>query len=207
MTTTERPREHTGGVIGVTLGLFVLVGIALALFRPQGGTIDGDERVAELFGGRTPPFGLALEAAAELPSGDVLVKLARAGEGSGPEELVAVEYRSPASVVRLFERGGDAEAASRRLDEWLRDPSFTWHTTRRRAEIAWAGWRADYHVERAFEEGGEWRESARVNLSRPSRPLVLFVQWPARTEVVEAELKELLRAVDVASETGGAREG
>jgi hypothetical protein len=206
-TTTERPREHTGGVIGVTVGLFVLVGIALSLFRPQGGTIDGAARVAELFGGGAPPFGLELQEAAELPSGDVLVRLARSAEGAGPEELVAVAYRSPSDVVRLFDPGGDAEAASRRLDEWTRDPSFAWHTMRRRAEIAWGEWRADYQVERAFEEGGVWRESARVNLSRPKRPLVLFAQWPAGTEVVEAELKELLRAVDVAREIEGAREG
>jgi len=126
-----------------------------------------------------------------------------------PREVVLLEYRGMAAAAALFHspagdgsRGGRRRAeeeasrgASARLIEWEKDPSFAWHTTIERDEVQWNRWRAEMLVERSFREGGGWRDSARVNLSQPGRPLVLFAQWPDETPVDRGALERLVRSI------------
>ena len=132
------PREHTGGVLGIALGLGVLAGtlallLQLGLFQLGGGRIDGAARVAELFRDGRTPFDLELAEAVRLPGGEVLVRLERPGAepssgaelasgsaapGDGtsakPREVVLVEYSSPAAAAALFRRPEGVERSPRR---------------------------------------------------------------------------------------------
>jgi hypothetical protein len=199
-------REHAAGVLGTTLALLVLalllLPLALRFFR---GSVDGAERVATLFGSEPPPFGLALADATRLPTGDVIVRLARP-EGAtvvagAPDEVVFMEYASPGAVEALFRpEGGPPEEVSRRLAEWEKKKDSAWRATLKQDEIAWGAWRSRLAVVRAFQEGGGWREEVRVDLSRKDRPLVLFAHWPAETPFDEGKLKELLGAIVIPEE-------
>ena len=81
-------------------------------------------------------------------------------------------------------------------------PDYDWHTTILRDVVSWRAWSADLAVERAFFEGGSWRDSARVNLSQAGRHLVLFAQWPEATEVSEERLIALLGRIKLLEEEG-----
>ncbi len=195
-------RENVGGVLGVSIGLLLLVGLVLMLVAPLFvAPVDGQARLVELFGDRPPPFGLQLSEATRLVSGEELLRLTRPegtppGPGE-PAELAFLRYRSPAAVAPLFrlapeQAGGEA---SMRKQEWEKKKDFSWHTTLKKDEITWGRWRSILLIERAFREGGEWQDSARVDLSQPGRALVLFAQWPAGEAVDEARLREVLRAI------------
>lgn len=195
-------REQTGCVLGTSaaLGMAVLL-LAFFAYRSFGGSVDGAARVSELFGGATPPFGLALAEAARLPTGDEIVRLTPGDDAvasGAPVEVVFIRYRSAGAVRPLFGGGGPPGMegdASQRLQEWEKKKDFDWHTTLERDEIAWGEWRTALAIERAFSKDGHWQDSARVDLSQPERALVLFAQWPDETPVDRAKLKELLGAI------------
>lgn len=197
------PSTGAARVIGtfVTLALFLgaLVWLGQQLFVAP---VDGAAKQREYFGARPLPFGLVLESALRLPTGDTLVRFERPPEGSGPAEVLFLEYKSSAAVEPLFrpsmegmEMGGDPGA---RMKEWEREKAFDWHFTMKRGDIAWGNWSSKLLIERSFEKGGDWKEEARVNLSSPARPLVLFAHWPAEEPVDEKVLRELLLAIALA---------
>ena len=167
------------------------------------------------------PPGLDLIEAIERPGGEVLLRLARDEEAAAssdahpdahpedPVEICFVTYPSAAGVTPLFRpdsggggggRGGSrgggwsggGDDPSAKLEEWKKKPDYDWHTTILRDVISWRAWSADYAVERAFIEGGSWRDSARVNLSQVGRHLVVFAQWPEEQEVSLDRLRALL---------------
>ncbi len=221
-------RDHTGGVLGIALGLGVLISslaflFQMGLFRLGQGRIDGAARVAELFRDGRTPFDLELAEAVRLPGGEVLVRLERPDAGASPgtelvepREVVLVEYRSPTAAAALFRRpesdvprwrrrgNKESREASAKLLRWEEDPSFAWHTTIERDESQWSRWRADLVVERSFREGGGWRDSARVNLAQPGRALVLFAHWPDETPVDRDVLGRLLRSIAMQETKGDA---
>jgi hypothetical protein len=184
----------------VFLGALVWVGQSLVV-----SSVDGAAKQHEYFGDTGPPSGLALTSAVRLPTGDVLVRFAREGEGAGPNEVLFIEYRSRAAVEPLFRSGMDAGmgmgpdgGVGQRLKEWEKEKAFDWHTTMKRDEIAWGDWSSKLLVERSFKKGGGWSEEARVDLSSPQRPLVLFAHWPPETAFDEKTLRELLLAIALA---------
>lgn len=206
-------------VLGAGVGLLVIAGLTLFVGSVRGKELDGPARLATLFReGHVPP-DTRLAAALLLPSGEKVVRLERepAAEASSEEggdggsaswdELVLVEYPSMASVGRLFPRPqgdeGDeddqgpspATEASRKAVRWKKDPSFAFHAEVHDGRIAWDRWEAEVRVERAYFEGGGWKESARVNLGQQGRALVLFVTWPEKCSWSEAQLEELLRRI------------
>ena len=87
-----------------------------------------------------------------------------------------------------------------------RDSNDTWaaeRALRDRAATRWVDYResADLQIERSFQEGGVWRDSARVNLSQSQRPLVLFARWPDGATVDRAVLGRLLRTIRMLAST------
>lgn len=177
-------------VLALLLGALAWVG--RGLLRPA---VDGAALQREYFGASPPPYGLALAAAARLPGGEALVRFERAAGGTGPEELVFLEYPDHGAVETLFRpvEGEDTEGEpGARLEEWEKDPSFAWHVTRKRDQIAWGAWSSKLWIERAFAQGGGWREEARVDLSAPGHARVLFAHWPSGVAIEERALRELL---------------
>lgn len=205
------PAGHASAVR--VLGTFVTLALFLgALFWLGQGlfvaSVDGAAKQREYFGDAAPPFGLALESAVRLPTGDTLVRFARPqGQSAGPHEVLFIEYESHAAVQPLFrsspvegmEMGGGAGA---RMKEWEKEKAFDWHVTLRRAEIAWGKWSSKLLIERSFRMGGGWSEEARVDLSSPERALVLFAHWPDETPVDEKALREVLLSVVIAPQAG-----
>jgi len=200
-------RASTARVLGtfVTLSLF----LGALLWLGQGllvSSVDGAAKQHEFFGDAAPPFGLALDSAVRLPTGDTLVRFTRPeSEGAGPREVLFLEYKSHAAVEPLFRSSpsegmgmGPDGGLGARLKEWEKEKAFAWHTTMRRDEIAWGEWSSKLQIERSFQKGGGWSEEARVNLSSPERALVLFAHWPTETPVDEKALHELLLAIQLA---------
>ena len=161
--------------------------------------IDGEARQRELFGEAPPPFGLALESAVRLPTGDSLVRFTRApeeGDASVPREVLFIRYQDRAAVAPLFRsEDGMGMGIGPRLAEWQKEKAFDWHTTMKGGEIAWGEWSTKLRIERSFRKGGGWSEEARVDLSSPEGALVLFAHWPDETPVDEDVLRKLLRAL------------
>lgn len=199
--------SHAGPwrVLGTTLALLVLAGavwwIGSGLFaRP----LDGAAEQRERFGEQAPPFGLALDSAVRLPTGDSLVRFARAGEGPGPLDAVFLAYRSrQAATAQLagtvLEGMGGPE---QRLKEWEKEKASDWHFTRKRGDISFGAWSAKYLIERSYRKGGGWSEEARVDLSTGARGQVLFAHWPFEVAVDEAELRTLLAALELPAADG-----
>jgi len=199
-------------VLGTSVGLLALLG--LCFFLVQGlfaRPIDGAAKVREYFGDAPPPFGLVLSEAVRLPTRDVLVRFAREASGdapgTGPIEASFLEYRSRSGAEAAFRGGGEEGPPGARLKEWERDKSFAWRATLKRDEIAWGEWRSKLWIERSFREGGGWQDAARVDLSRPDHPLVLYVLWPLETQADEKQLQELLLAVRVGAPASAEKDG
>ncbi len=210
-------RERTGPVLGVAFGLGVLMVCVLVV---AGVTLlqrsfDGAGVLDEILPERPLPFGLELVEASLLPTGERILRLAAAeevnvaeGEEPLPDEVILAVYSNAGEVTRLFEGGDDDRREDgERMVEWQEDPSFDWHTEMGRGEIAWRGWRATFVRERAFEEGGTWSESMRVNLSQGGRYLVLFAHWPRDVTASEDRLRELLTHVALKEEEKEERGG
>jgi hypothetical protein len=202
-------RNSAVRVLGTFLTLAALLGALFWLGRGLFvSPVDGAAKQREYFGDGAPPFGLVLDSAVRLPTGDTLVRFTRPeGEGAGPREALFLEYQSSASVPPLFRPtmdGMDMEGggAGARMQEWEREKAFDWHTTMKRDDIAWGAWSSKLLVERSFQEGGGWSEEARVDLSSPARALVLFVHWPPETPTDEQALRELLLAIQLAPPAG-----
>jgi len=207
MSVAEPPsRENTGCALGITAGLLVVLAAVASLFAVRGGSVDGAEIIAATFRDAKPPFGVALEEAARLPSGEVVCRLGRpTGGGPEPDELVLVEYPSMDGLATLFppaddeeddDEGPNTEASEKKL-RWDEDPSFAFTADVEAGRIAWERWQADFVVVRAYLEGGSWRESARVNLGQEGRALALFVRWPPETLHSQADLQRVLRSIEM----------
>jgi hypothetical protein len=192
----ESSPESVWRTLGVTHGLLLAGGLFLWLTVIRGGSIDGEERLRELFGENNPPFGLIVAEAAKLPTGDVLLQLRGPSEvgAEGPEEVVLIEYASRAAVSNLFV---GEEEASETMQTWSKDPSFGWKAILERDEIQWGVWRTDFARVRHFAKGGGWIESARVDLTQPARNLALIARWGEKEEIDRSELLELLGSIEM----------
>jgi len=201
-------------VLGTALALLGLIGLTLAVVlglfaRP----VDGALLQRQFFGEEPAPFGLERIEATRLASRDVLVRFARPegvepGPGE-PGEVIFQECASRSTLDALFRPtqldggmggmgGMGGSDLGMKLKEWEQGHGFAWHGTMKRDEIVWGAWRSKLLIERAFLEGGGWREQARVDLSQGGRWLALLAEWPPETPVDEGRLKELLRAVKLA---------
>ena len=190
-------RETTGGVLGVGFGLLVALIFLLGLLVPSGGALDGEARARELFGAEPLPFGLEIESAAVLPTGDKVLQLSRTDDddGRGPDQVVLVQYTSMKGLAGLFQ--SDNESTGETLAIWEKDPTWSWETILERDEIRWGQWRSKFARVRHFEKGGDWTESARVDLSQAERPLALMAKWGTKEAMDEDELVELLNRIEM----------
>jgi hypothetical protein len=205
-------REHTGGVLGVAVGLALLALLVLGLALARGGPIDGEALLAELFEASELPFGLEVDGAATLPLGDRAVLLRCASDWGlaepAPVALSVVVYRDPSDVAQRFAAGETAEAGQPdRSREWQRDPSFAFQASVDRGELEWGAWRASFVRERAYEKGGGFADTVRVDLSQPGRPAVLFATWPAGVDGAPAALEALLARLRLRAVEGVPTEG
>lgn len=189
-------------VVGTSATLLLVLGaLVLIVYELMSAPIDGGARQRELFGETPLPFGLELESAVRLPTGDSLVRFTRQAEAGGgpavPREVLFIQYQDRAAVAPLFraEEGEGMGGMGARLAEWEKEKAFDWHTTMKRGEIAWGEWSTKLRIERSFKKGGGWSEEARVDLSSPARALVLFAHWPDEVAVDENVLRTLLRAL------------
>lgn len=174
--------------------LLVLLGVGALLARSfRALAVDGPARAQEYFGDAPPPFGLALAEAVGMPSGEKVVRFARAEEGSGPSEALFIEYPARAPVEALFRESYSGDLGLR-VKEWERDPKASWTATLKRDELEWGAWSTKWIVERSFHAGGGWHEEARVDLGTKERQLVLFVHWPDQTPADEKQVLVLLGA-------------
>jgi len=185
-----------------TLALVLLCGsLILGLARAfVARTVDGPQRQREYFGDTPPPFALALAEAVALPSGETVVRFARAAEGAGPAQALFIEYPSRAAVEGLF-RGGFSEDVGQRIKDWEREPKDAWTAMIKRDQLEWGAWSTKWIVERAFHAGGGWHEEARVDLSSKARQLVLYVHWPDQVPADEKQVLELLGALVMPQES------
>ncbi|MEW6073682.1 MAG: hypothetical protein AB1726_13950 [Planctomycetota bacterium] len=220
MIETPAPREHAGGVLGVSGALLLLVGGLLGLLvAGRGRTVDGAAEVQAVFGSAGVPYGLTLESTGVLLTGETVVRLtapagATAADPHAPVEIVLLFYPSSAALQRAFTppppsagpgfaAGGPLsppEDPSARLAAWEREPANDWHLTVERDEAAWSKWRAPYAIERALRKGGTWRECARVNLDQApaegkARHLLFAVLWPDGVHADPAILARILARV------------
>ena len=60
-------REHWSGVVGVSLGLVLLVGLVLTVQLQRAGAVDGSRLLSEWFEVGELPYGLVVDDAARLP--------------------------------------------------------------------------------------------------------------------------------------------
>ena len=212
--------EHAGCVVGTSVGLLVLIAAFVLLYVIDlGGEIDGEPELLSLFPDGEPPLGFVLDGAAEAPQMPPekvrVLRLVPPEEGpepppGSPDEMIFVLYSSSKKLASAFHppqrpslgppSPGSKNDPGGRMIEWEKDPSFAWHTTTKRDEIAWHKWRAAYAIERAMREGGSWRESARVNLDQNlggglERHLLLFAQWPENEHVDEDALRRILSGI------------
>lgn len=197
------------------LGTFLVLGLLVAALAwiAQGflrAPVDGAALQREYFGERAPPYGLSLESAQRLSGGEALVRFTRPASGSGPDELVFLSYPDHEAVEALFRPPEDMEEGmedgpEQRLKEWEKDPSFAWHVTLKRDEISWGAWSSKLWIERAFAQGGGWREEARVDLSAPTQARVLFAHWPTGVAIEERALVELLTTLELGAPPADAR--
>ena len=200
------PRESAGCTIGILIGLLALAGFVSVLLVQRGTDVDGEALAGEVFGAELPG-GFRLEEAARRASGEEVVRLVRAGEAVAdePQELVLVRYSSARGVERLFRSeeeseggfGGGDQEASRRLQAWKDSPDFDWHTTIEVGDVFFGTWQADYLIERAFFEGGDWQDSAWVNLGRPGKHVALFAIWPRGSTATREQVEDLLSRTEL----------
>jgi len=209
--------ESVWGVLGTSITLAVagvgfLVVLFGVMFLGQGLPLDVEAELAAIFQGGTPPFGLVPLEATKFPTQEVVVRLGLPAEGAGergplhPEEIVLVRFRDAQSAKSTFEGGGVSfgppreegaatREASAKLMAWKKEGDFAWHTTVRSDEIAWSRWTTRYRIERSFREDRTWRDSVRVDLTRPEHPLLLFAQYPPGVAAGEEAVALLVRQV------------
>lgn len=185
----------------------VLVLLALAMMAKLlgslgGRTVDGAALQQEYFGAVPPPFGLTLAEAVALPSGEVVVRFARTGDGREPSAATLVKYPSRGAVEGLFATGF-APDVGRRVQEWQLDPKEAWNAVVRRGPLEWGEWSTKWIVERAFHAGGGWHEEARVDLGTPGRALVLFVHWPDEIPADEKHVLSLAGSIHLPAPGAG----
>lgn len=194
MSATEAPPASRWRVLATAGLVLVLLLVAAFLARaflvPE---VDGEARAREYFGEVPPPFELVLAEAIGMPSGEKVVRFARAEAGSGPSAALFIEYPARAPVEALFRDSYGGEIGQR-VKEWERDPKSSWNATIKRDQLEWAAWSTKWIVERSFHAGGGWHEEARVDLGTKERQLVLFVHWPDQTPADEKQVLELLGA-------------
>jgi hypothetical protein len=176
----------TTAVLLLFLGLFAHLGRGLLTK-----TVDGDARQREYFGAAALPFDLALAEAVQLPSGEEVVRFARAEEAAGPSEALLIRYPKRKAVEALLQNNYSGDLGQR-IKEWEREPKYEWSATVKRDDLEWGAWSTKWLVARSFHEGGGWHEEARVDLSTKDRPLVLFVHWPDGAPADEKDVRVLL---------------
>lgn len=215
-------RESSAGVVGVAFGL-VLIAIFVLVVAVQGSkTLDPQALVDASFDVGELPFGLAPVEGAEVATGETLVMfsipeieeapkpdvpepkladgeeeesydwstLVEGEEGTAPVQVFLVWYpnkTSGAAVDRLFDNVAwrdlrDFRAGGGRL-------------MTEKDSLAWAGYDADYVIERELERGGTFRDWMRVNLSLPDRACVLFARWARGMPAAKERVQEILRVL------------
>ena len=196
-------RESTGGVVGVAHGLFLILAplMTLAYFALSDTGGSGAELLDEILIEEFP-YGLELVESPRLATGEQLLVLEPGEAGRDLiEQVILGVYAKPGDVKGLFMHDEEKrQRAGGIMVAWERDPTFEWHTELDRGEVEWRDWKATFVRERAFQEGGGWKDATRVNLSTSSRYLVLFALWPAETEPSEEVLQELLKRISLPTE-------
>jgi hypothetical protein len=211
-------------VLFAACALVSLAALGWVLATQSTGGIDGDARLGEWFDVRPLPDGLAVSEASVLPRGDLAVVLSRAdsGEepprnevpegqdgagdwapfdwskvpsgavGTAPREVLVVEIapqHASAELEQLFERGEELRG------DWTSVSRSGGRRILERGQLRWGTLEAPYVLERAFEPGGTFRDTLRVNLTRERTARMLLARWtrgfPASREPVQRVLDAL----------------
>lgn len=218
-------RSRTVWAAALALGLVAALGWVLASQETR--ALDGEVTLRSWFEVGDLPDGLSIAEASVLPRGDLAVVLMRAdageepsrnevteadssGEwapfdwskvpsspaGSAPREVLLAELKlehASAELEQLFERGEDLRG------DWLSVPRSGGRRVLERGKLRWGTLEAPYVLERAFESGGTFRDTLRVNLTRERSPRILVARW---TRGAPASQEPVQRLLDVLAPKG-----
>lgn len=204
--------------------LVSLAALGWVLATQSTGEIDGQARLEQWFDVQPLPDGLVVTEANVLPRGDLTVVLARAdagaepprnevpegqagaGEwepfdwskvpsgavGTAPREVLVVELapgHAAAELEQLFERGEDLRG------DWSSVSRSGGRRILERGQLRWGVLEAPYVIERAFESGGTFRDTLRVNLTRERTARMLIARWTRGFPASREPLQRLLDAL------------
>lgn len=93
-------------------------------------------------------------------------------------------------MTALF--GGGERADRSRFEQWESSPDFAFRDRVESGNLEWGAWTAGFHRERGYRKGGGWRDTVRVNLSRPDLACVLAATWPVGVDGSKESLVRLL---------------
>jgi hypothetical protein len=217
-----KPRGFSAGaLIAIAAGLMVLSALVAVFVALRGGPIDGAGQLDAQFGAHTLPFGLGLKSAREMPGGERMVVFEGA-QAAAPAATLAIGDASsggkdahvdwskialpapnapPERVVFLFLT---QEAPKAHFDAFFTNEKWQ-QVDELGAEgglvpidknaISWRGHAADFVHERAYEEGGTFRDVMRVNLSVEKKPCVMWASWPRGEQASRPRFEEILAAL------------
>jgi len=210
-----KPRGlSAGALIAIAAGLMVLSVLVAVLVVLRGGPIDGAGQLDAHFGAHTLPFDLVLKSAREMPGGERMVVfdstkiVAEApvrAVGKAPVDWAKLAVpnagTAPLRVAFLFLT---ADAPQAHFDAFFTNEK--WQRVEElgpegglvpmdKNAISWRGHAADFVHERAFEEGGTFRDVMRVNLSVEKKPCVMWASWPRGAQASRAMFEEILAAL------------
>ncbi|MFM7299219.1 MAG: hypothetical protein ACKO4Q_18585 [Planctomycetota bacterium] len=217
----EGLRARTVWIAALALASLAALGWVLATQETR--PLDGQATLEAWFDARELPDGLAVTEASVLPRGDRAIVLARAdageepsrneapeggGEsnwapfdwskvasgpaGSAPREVLIAELQlehASAELEQLFERGEDLRG------DWLSVPRSGGRRVLERGKLRWGPLEAPYVLERAFETGGTFRDTLRVNLTRERTPRILVARWNRGSPASQGPVQRVLDAL------------
>ncbi|MBM3987535.1 MAG: hypothetical protein FJ294_06215 [Planctomycetes bacterium] len=218
----EGLRARTVWIAALALVALAVLGWVLATQETR--ALDGQATLNEWFDARELPDGLAVSEAGILPRGDRAVLLARpdaeeepprnqvpededdesdwvpfdwskvtsGAVGATPREVLVAELKlehASAELEQLFERGEDLRG------DWWSVPRSGGRRALERGKLRWGPLEAPYVLERAFEAGGTFRDTLRVNLTRERTPRILIARWTRGSPASPAPVQRLLDAL------------
>ncbi len=209
-------REHPGFVLGIALCILVLGSLVAWICLPKGEARDGAKLFEAWFGAGALPAEFSVAEARKLMGGEEVLRLLRsnaaperekapaAAKGNDtrvdwtqveqgasdqlPLSIIFVEYpkeRAKDELGRLFSE----KLQPGKLDEIGTSGG---RLVLEIGTLSWGERSAAFVVEREFEPGGTFRDSARINLSKADGALIASASWARSEPFSKSRLQALL---------------
>jgi len=229
-------RESSAGVVGVALGLGLILLLVLVVAVQGSGVIDARALLESSFDVGVLPFDLELIEGAEVATGEKVVVLEVPGavelprdpafedapeideddEGEPYDWTTLEEGETGTAPIQVFVIWYPARGATAAIERMF--DNARWRDLRDfqagggrlmtdKDTLVWAGYDADFVIERQLERGGTFRDWMRVNLSLPDRVCILLARWARGKPAAKERLTELLDALPPHPTEGDERAG